>query len=90
MIVENKWFAGVISIPLYIATFLSLSLVTSNIIAYIICGIMVLYISGVLYQRLVVNRVKNGISQSIASLQWLAIQLLILGAWYAAVSNIST
>lgn len=92
MIVENKWFAGVISMPLYIATFLSLSLVTSNVFAYILWGILVLYIAGLFYQGLVVNRVNNGLSQSTASMQWLAIQLLIFGGWYAAMSltNVST
>ena len=86
MIVENKWFAGVISIPLYVVTFLSLSLVTHNVFSYILFGILVLYFAGIIYQKMVINRAKKGVSQSIASLQWFVCQLLILGGWYAAVS----
>ncbi|BFM22097.1 hypothetical protein [Gilvimarinus japonicus] len=86
MIVEDKWFVGVVSIPLYVATFLTLALLTSNVIAYIVFGILVLYLSGIIYQNVVIKRVKEGLSQPVASMQWLAGQLIIIGGWYAAIS----
>jgi len=86
MVVENKWFAGVISIPLYVVTFLSLSLVIQSVFVYIILGMLVLYLAGILYQSLVVNRAKKGVSQSVVTMQWLVAQLLITGVLYAAMS----
>ncbi len=86
MIVEDKWFVGAVSIPLYIATFFSLALVTSNVIAYIVFGILVLYLVGIVYQRVVVKRVNEGVSQTKAIVQWLTGQLFIIGGWGAAIS----
>jgi len=77
MIVENKWLAGIVSIPSYLVTFLSLLLVTRNVFTYIIFSIFVLYFAGIVYQNIVVIRVKTGVSQSVELVQWLAAQLFM-------------
>jgi len=86
MNVEDKWLVGAVSIPIYIATFLSLALVTSNVIAYIAFSILVLYLAGIAYQHVVVKRVNEGVSQPKAIVQWLTGQLLIIGGWGVAIS----
>jgi hypothetical protein len=90
MIIENKWFVGLISIPLYATTFLSLSVLTTSIFAYILIGAIVLYIAGIIYHHLVVKRVLSGVKQPIAIVQWLALQLAVIGVLYVSMSIISS
>jgi len=92
VLVENKWFAGIISTPLYLVAFLTVSLVTVSALMYVIYGIAILYGCGIIYHHAVLGRVKRGCSQLAASCQWVVGQILFLGAWFATISalNIST
>lgn len=90
MLVENKWFAGFATIPFYIVAFLSASMVANNALAYVIFGILILYLGGAIYNNAVILRVKRGHSQLSAAAQWVVAQFILIAVAYAVISLVGT
>ncbi len=88
MLVENKWFSGVISLPLIVVTSIGVNVVTDSGIASFAYWLFILGIAGIVYQRIVVCRAKAGFSEAWLSAQWLILQLLALGGAYWAISGL--